>query len=90
MSDSDAKRLHAAITALAGAGTRSRLHRVETVVLLEDGAIAWDGEVTVYALEGHPRARLGYAWIAADGAVYALLGEPGIDSATSAVLHRRP
>lgn len=90
MTASDAKRLLTAITTLAGAGTRIRLLRIETVVLLEDGAIAWDGEVTVYELDGHPRARLGYAWVSEGGAVHAMLGEPGIDSATTAVLQRRP
>lgn len=89
MTDSSPPRLVAALAALAGANARLRFLRVETVVLLDDGAIAWDGEVQVFAIDGDPRATIGYAWTGDDGRPVAVLGEGGVATASDAVERRR-
>ena len=81
--------LRAALAALAGPNPRLRFLRVETVVILDDGAIAWDGEVHVFGIDLHPRATIGYAWMGDDGRAVAVLGESGIATASDAVERRR-
>jgi len=89
MTDTSPPRLVAAVATLAGSGARVRFLRIETVVILDDGAIAWDGEVHVFGIDGHPRATIGYAWIGDDGRAVAVLGESGIATASDAVERRR-
>ena len=48
------------------------------------GDTVWEGEVLVFDLEGHPTARLCYAW-EVDGQVTAVLGEGPVKSAKLAV-----
>ncbi len=48
------------------------------------GKIVWSGEVLIFELEGHPSARLCYAW-EVDGKVMAVLHEPPVDSPQAAV-----
>jgi hypothetical protein len=52
------------------------------------GKIAWEGEVEVFDLIGHPRAGTCYAWAYQDGKTWhttAVLGIPPVDSAETAV-----
>ena len=65
-------------------GARSMLLRRERVVERFQGKTIWDGEVLVFALEDHPKARRCYAW-EVDGQVTAVLGVPPVDSARAAV-----
>jgi hypothetical protein len=64
---------------------------VESIAVREtfNGATAWDGEVQVFELRGHPTAKRAYAWShAAEGKkrrFYAVLHEGPIDSAVKAV-----
>ncbi|MBI5849742.1 MAG: hypothetical protein HZB39_01680 [Planctomycetes bacterium] len=89
MTDFTPPQLAAAVAAVAGSGVRARFVRIETVVLLDDGAIAWDGEVHVFELTGHPRARSAYAWTGDEGRPVAILGELGVATASDAVARRR-
>ena len=79
--------LQAAVSELHGAPAR----HLETVRVREvhAGAVAWEGEVEVFALEGHPQAERCYAWIATldDGTerTYAVLHVPPVDSPSAAV-----
>jgi len=64
----------------------------ETVRVIEDyeGERAWEGDVHVFALEGHPRARRAYAWaVPVPGTerkrFYAVLHEGPVDSPERAV-----
>jgi hypothetical protein len=65
-------------------GVRSMLLRRERVVERFRGRKVWEGEVLVFALEGHPRARRCYAW-EVDGKLTLVLGVPPVDSAQAAV-----
>ena len=53
------------------------------------GSTVWDGEVQVFALQGHPTAKLAYAWShATEGAkrrFVAVLHEPPVISPADAV-----
>ena len=61
----------------------------EAVTEMFDGKIAWQGEVQIFALLGHPTAKLCYAWShQTDGGkrrFVAVLGLPPVDSAVMAV-----
>ena len=65
-------------------GANARLLDREQVLERFQGETVWEGEVLVFELEGHPTARLCYAW-EVDGEVTAVLGEPPVDSAQAAV-----
>jgi hypothetical protein len=66
---------------------------VETVPVLErfHGRPIWQGEVEVFNLRGHPKAKRAYAWSHASGEndqktrYVAVLELPPVDSANSAV-----
>lgn len=64
---------------------------VESVQVTErfNGKIVWDGEVQVFDLVGHPRAKRAYAWShATEGSkrrFVAVLGLPPVDGPKSAV-----
>lgn len=74
-----------------------RLHEcestwIESVPVCEtfDGAVAWEGEVHVFELRGHPTATRCYAWASpVEGAdrlkYYAVLHQPPVDSPEAAV-----
>lgn len=49
-----------------------------------EGEPVWQGEVLVFALQGHPEAQRCYAW-EVDGRVTAVLGVGPVDSAVKAV-----
>lgn len=65
-------------------GCASRLIGQERVVETHDGQVAWEGEVLVFELVGHPTADRAYAW-EVDGVVTAVLGEPPVESPQDAV-----
>jgi len=71
-----------AIRATHGAGSRL----IERVRVVEDfeGERAWEGEVLVFELEGHPSASRCYAW-EVGGEVTAVLGVPPVDGPRAAV-----
>ena len=63
--------------------------RTESVQKALDGQKVWDGAVELFALKGHPKAGLGYAWEHETDdrgrQVVAVLGMPPIKSALDAV-----
>ena len=67
------------------------VRRVETVPVKEvfNGQTVWDGEVEVFEVTGHPRAKRCYAWSAFQGTpkkrFTAVLEIPPVDSALNAV-----
>jgi len=65
-------------------GARARLLAREIVKEVVRRKTVWEGEVLVFELLGHPRARLRYAW-EVDGEVVAVLAEGPVDSALAAV-----
>lgn len=65
-------------------GAEARLLARERVVETFEGETAWEGEVLVFELEGHPTATTCYAW-EVDGEVTAVLHEGPVDSAQAAV-----
>lgn len=65
-------------------GVKAELSRRERVVERFQGEIVWEGEVLVFALQGHPSAVWCYAW-EVDGEVTAVLHEPPVDGAQAAV-----
>ena len=65
-------------------GAKASLVRREMVVERFQGEVAWQGEVLVFALQGHPSARWCYAW-EVDGEVTAVLHATPVVSAVSAV-----
>ena len=65
-------------------GSDAELTGRERVVEKFQGETVWEGDVLVFALQGHPTAALCYAW-EVDGAITAVLGEPPVDSARAAV-----
>jgi hypothetical protein len=63
---------------------------VQTVPVLEQfqGKKVWEGEVEVFELTGHPKAKKGYAWAAQNGQqsdVTAVLEIPPVNCASVAV-----
>ena len=71
-----------AIRATHGAG--SKLVGRERVVERFQGQAAWEGEVLIFELEGHPSAVRCYAW-ELDGEVTAVLEDGPVKSAQDAV-----
>ena len=65
-------------------GAEARLLCREYVHVRFDGTPVWEGEGLVFELEGHPIARLCYAW-EVDGEVTAVLHEGPVDSPEAAV-----
>jgi hypothetical protein len=70
----------------------SRTRHTDTVHVIEDyeGERAWEGDVYVFALEGHPTAQRAYAWsVPVHGSerrrFYAVLHKGPIDSPEKAV-----
>ena len=59
---------------------------LESVKVLEGfrDQIMWQGEVEVFALQGHPKAKRAYGWQSGDRFV-AVLEIPPVDSANTAV-----
>jgi hypothetical protein len=59
---------------------------VESVKVLEGfrDQIMWEGEVEVFALEGHPKAKRAYGWQSGDRFI-AVLEIPPVNSANTAV-----
>jgi hypothetical protein len=75
-----------AILAVHGATAR----HVETFRVREvfNKLVAWEGDVEVYEIEGHPKARRCYAWTVGEGGklkTTAVLEIPPVDSAETAV-----
>lgn len=71
-------------------GGRATFRGVETVEESFAGRPAWQGQVHVFDLTGHPTATTAYAWSSSiDGSdrrrFYAVLGVPPINSAADAV-----
>lgn len=63
---------------------------LETVPVVETfkGQMVWEGDVEVFALTGHPKAKKGYAWSYHDEKkdhITAVLEIPPVDSAETAV-----
>jgi hypothetical protein len=83
----ETRRLQKAIRDLHG--VESTHLRTETVRETVDGQTAWEGVIGVFALKGHPKAGLAYAWSQPtdDGGrrYVAILGVPPIKSARDAV-----
>ncbi|TME70211.1 MAG: hypothetical protein E6I48_15140 [Chloroflexi bacterium] len=83
----DVKRLQKAIRDLHGVD--SSYLRTEPVHETFQGETVWDGVVEVFALRGHPKAGLAYAWsheTDEGGRRYiAVLGVPPVNSAQDAV-----
>ena len=65
-------------------GAKAELVRRERVVERFEGVTVWEGDVLVFALQGHPTATLAYAW-EVDGTVTAVLHEDPVHSAQEAV-----
>lgn len=65
-------------------GSKARFLARERIHEEFEGETAWEGEVLVFELQGHPEARVAYAW-EVDGEVTAVLGVPPVDSARAAV-----
>ncbi len=65
-------------------GAQARLLAREHVSETFKGKMVWSGEVLIFELDGHPSARLCYAW-EVDGKVTAVLHEPPVDSTQAAV-----
>ena len=84
---SDRERLRVAIRKTHGVDSTHL--RSEPVHETFQGETVWEGVVEVFALKGHPKASLAYAWSHAtdDGGrrVVAVLGVPPIKSARDAV-----
>jgi hypothetical protein len=86
MPSSDLPFLQEAIRAMHGCEGE----HVETVPVCEvfRGQVAWEGEVEVFALEGHPKAKRCFAWaFDQDGrkSAMAVLEIPPVDGPQSAV-----
>jgi hypothetical protein len=80
------KQLQKVIRATHGCGSR----HFTTIPVTEKfrGKVAWQGEVEVFDLTGHPMARTCYAWSYNDNGTMrtiAVLGLPPVDSAEDAV-----
>jgi hypothetical protein len=60
-------------------GCEAHFMRFERVAVASMGEIAWDGDVAVFGLVGHPTARRCYAW-----------GTPTDDEATKRVITTIP
>jgi hypothetical protein len=80
------RQLQKAIRATHGCGSR----HFTTIPVTESfrGKVAWQGEVEVFDLTGHPTARTCYAWSYDDNGTprtTAVLGLPPVDSAEAAV-----
>ncbi len=63
---------------------------VETVAVVEmfGQKVAWQGNVAIFDLKGHPKAKRAYGWAYQDGAetrFVAVLEIPPVDSANTAV-----
>lgn len=65
-------------------GAEARLVARERVRETFQGETAWEGEVLVFELEGHPTAPRCYAW-EVDGEVTAVLHEGPVDGPQAAV-----
>ena len=65
-------------------GTKARLTMRVHVVEEFEAQPVWEGEVLVFALDGHPTADICYAW-EVNGKVTAVLHEPPVDSPQAAV-----
>lgn len=73
---------------LATHGCSSRHFTTVPVTEKFRGKIAWQGDVEVFDLNNHPKAKTCYAWAYQDGGTLhttAVLGLPPVDSAESAV-----
>jgi hypothetical protein len=62
----------------------------ESVIEKFQGRIVWDGEVNIFNLKNHPKAKLCYAWTSViddsnNRKFYIILGIPPINSALDAV-----
>ena len=81
------ERLQDAINRLHGCEAK-HLHSTPVMETFQ-GRIVWDGDVELFALTGHPKAQLCYAWIEdrghGDERYFAVLGTPPINSAKEAV-----
>lgn len=84
----DVDQLREAVEHMHGAPARFR----EAVPVTERfmDQLVWEGTVNVFELEGHPTARLCYAWsLPVDGSdrrrFYAVLGAPPVGSAAEAI-----
>jgi hypothetical protein len=82
MNEIDEAEFREAIRATHGA--HARLMRRERIHETFEGETVWEGEVLVFALQGHPQAVTCYAW-EVDGQVTAVLGVPPVRSAVDAV-----
>ena len=82
MNEIDEATFRKAIRATHGADAQL-VHR-QPVVERFEGEVVWEGEVLVFALQGHPHASQCYAW-EVDGQVTAVLGVPPVRSALDAV-----
>ena len=60
---------------------------IESVIVVEGwkDAVVWEGEVEVFLLEGHPKAKRAYGWRNWEGDFTAVLEIPPVDSANTAV-----
>jgi hypothetical protein len=65
-------------------GAEARLDHSERVHERFEGETVWEGDVLVFALQGHPEASRCYAW-EVDGEVTAVLEVPPVKSAADAV-----
>jgi hypothetical protein len=72
-------------------GCEAHLEQFVPVTVVHMGGIAWEGEVGIFLLTGHPRARRCYAWgVPADDEaksreITTILEIPPVTSAESAV-----
>ena len=69
---------------LASHGAEAKLKRRERVSEKFQGKPVWEGEVLVFRLLDHPSAPYCYAW-EVDGKITAVLHQPPVDSAGTAV-----
>ncbi len=88
MAEVPISQLQQAVNGLHGCKSR----HLETVRVVEDfeGQRVWEGDVSIFALEGHPTAAKCYAWSQPLGGsdrrrFVAVLHEPPIDSPQAAV-----
>ena len=61
---------------------------IESVIVVEGwkDAVVWEGEVEVFLLEGHPKAKRAYGWGNWEGDFTAVLEIPPVDSPQTAVM----
>lgn len=83
MSDQPIPEIQLAVEKAAGCPAK----HIESVMVVEGwkDAVVWEGEVEVFLLEGHSKAKRAYGWRNWEGDFTAVLEIPPVDSPNTAV-----